>query len=327
MLRKRTVSENRLSSSNKSDGEIMKKIAMPLILVALLGQIFMGQIANAEETTESTVTTQLTSTTTASSTTAEITTTTDAPDDSADTTTTPSSVESTTTTFTPTPQSCPTDVCGWAVVADDGTVHGVIVCNNWCAGKTLPGYMGCENGCRLIVQGQQTEDGNVAGWHGSGVKYNDDTGRFTLPNDGHIDAGARMGDAYFPTTTIAEVVPQPEEGVSTTTTIPEGELQYLTLPQFYAMQEAKGVARKVFVAKRYSSCTAMRRDFPGGVQLSEKAQDVVTGKAVFRVSIPVVHKSMYLLNSRFDTDNDKVACELWQSVAKRPSGKNLRVSK
>lgn len=92
-------------------------------------------------------------------------------------------------------------MCGWAVVADDGTVHGVIVCNNWCAGRTLPGYMGCVNGCRLVVQGQQTDDGNVAGWHGPDVKYNDEEKRFSLPGGGSISAGARMEEAVFPTTT------------------------------------------------------------------------------------------------------------------------------
>lgn len=96
-------------------------------------------------------------------------------------------------------------MCGWAVVADDGTVHGVIVCNNWCAGRTLPGYMGCVNGCRLVVQGQQTADGNVAGWHGPDVKYNDEEKRFSLPGGGSISAGARMEEAVFPTTTVPDV--------------------------------------------------------------------------------------------------------------------------
>jgi hypothetical protein len=92
------------------------------------------------------------------------------------------------------------------VVADDGTVHGVIVCNNWCAGRTLPGYMGCSNGCRLVVQGQQTADGNVAGWHGPDVKYDDGAKKFTLPGGGSITAGAKMEEAVFPTTTTSIVV-------------------------------------------------------------------------------------------------------------------------
>ena len=119
--------------------------------------------------------------------------------------TTTMSAPSSSTTSPPSPQACPTDVCGWAVVADDGTVHGVIVCNNWCAGRTLPGYMGCVTGCRLVVQGQQTADGNVAGWHGPDVKYNDEEQRFSLPGGGSISAGARMEEAVFPTTTVAEV--------------------------------------------------------------------------------------------------------------------------
>lgn len=312
----------------------MKKLIIAISVLSSTIVWGMGS-ANAEDPAPTTTVAE-TTTTEAPTTTVQETTTTTTVSQSSSTTssTTSSSVEETTTTttvFVPTPQSCPTDVCGWAVVADDGTVHGVIVCNNHCSGKTLPGYMGCENGCRLIVQGQQTEDGNVAGWHGSGVTYNDETQRFALPNDGHIDAGARMEDAFFPTTTIAEVVPvaepEPEPEVTTTTTVPEGELQYLTLPQFYAMQEEKGVARKVVIARRYSSCRALRRDFPGGVQVSAKARDVVTGRAMFRVGIPVIHKSMYLLNKRFDKDNDKVACELWQSAASRQLAKPSVASK
>lgn len=94
---------------------------------------------------------------------------------------------------------CITSVCGYAVVSSTGRVHGVIVCADWCTGQTMKQeYMGCPPGCRLIVQGQQTSDGNVAGWHGADVSYDDITQRFSLPGGGWIQSGARMDDAYFP---------------------------------------------------------------------------------------------------------------------------------
>ena len=98
---------------------------------------------------------------------------------------TTTTVAPTTTTIPSNEPGCPTDVCGYAVVGDDGVVYGVIVCSNWCTGQSMQHeYMGCDpnqNGCRLIVQGQQTEDGNVAGWHGT--NYNSDG---TSSNDGSV---------------------------------------------------------------------------------------------------------------------------------------------
>ena len=97
------------------------------------------------------------------------------------------------------PARCTTDVCGYAVVDSNGVVHGVIVCSDWCTGRLMEQeYMGCPPGCRLIVQGQQTADGNVAGWHGPDVRYDDSTRSFTLPGGGSISSGARMEDAVFP---------------------------------------------------------------------------------------------------------------------------------
>lgn len=61
--------------------------------------------------------------------------------------------------------------------------------------------MGCPVGCRLVLQAQQTSDGNVAGWHGSEVRYDDDSDSFSLPNGGSLKSGERLEDAVFPTTT------------------------------------------------------------------------------------------------------------------------------
>jgi hypothetical protein len=105
-----------------------------------------------------------------------------------------------TTTVAPAPAGCPTEHCGYAVIGDDGRVYGVIVCSNWCTGQRMQdGYMGCPPGCRLVVQGQQTADGNVAGWHGPDVVYDEGKQSFSLPGGGEIRSGARMEDAVFPT--------------------------------------------------------------------------------------------------------------------------------
>jgi len=96
-------------------------------------------------------------------------------------------------------------VGGWAVVDPvTGNVHGVIVCTNDVCGPSgsfagkLPGeYMGCTN-CNLRFQTRATDDGNVAGWHGTqtnidangnasqtndgSVKWNDTTKNFTIKN-------------------------------------------------------------------------------------------------------------------------------------------------
>lgn len=233
---------------------------------------------------------------------------------------------STTTTTPPSPDQCPTNVCGWAVVADDGTVHGVIVCNNWCSGRTLPGYMGCESGCRLIVQGQQTQDGNVAGWHGNGTRYNDGTQSFALPGGGTINAGARMEDAVFPTTTTTAPVvestvesqTQPEEQI-TTTTVTTGESQFITLSQFRAENPK---TRIVLKPKRYASCAQLLTDYPGGVQFSPKVRDSVPRLAIARLGIPVIYPTVYRLNAKLDTDKDKVVCEQWQLAVSHQSEKH-----
>ena len=109
---------------------------------------------------------------------------------------------------------CVSNVCGYAVVSPTGRVHGVVVCSDWCTGQiTSQEYMGCPAGCRLIVQAQQTADGNVAGWHGPEVVFDDATQRFSLPGGGWIQSGARMEDAYFPPSSSS---PSPGGGTTPT---------------------------------------------------------------------------------------------------------------
>lgn len=95
-------------------------------------------------------------------------------------------------------------------MASSGVVHGVIVCTvdvcgssgEW-GGRLPVEFMGCPPGCRLVLQAQQTSDGNVAGWHGGEVRYDDDSGSFSLPNGGSLRSGDRLEDAVFPTTTVS----------------------------------------------------------------------------------------------------------------------------
>lgn len=83
-------------------------------------------------------------------------------------------------------------VGGWAVVdPNTGNVHGVIVCTNdvcgpsgsW-GGKMPVDYMGC-SGCDLRFQTKATDDGNVAGWHGTQTNI-DENGDASQSNDGSV---------------------------------------------------------------------------------------------------------------------------------------------
>ena len=71
--------------------------------------------------------------------------------------------------------STPSGLGGYAVVAPDGRVCGVIVAtssdpfNN--GGKMSNSYMGCPAGSPIVFQTFPSSDGNVAGWHGQDVFY------------------------------------------------------------------------------------------------------------------------------------------------------------
>jgi hypothetical protein len=90
------------------------------------------------------------------------------------------------------PAEALTGVGGWAVVDPvTGNVHGVIVCTNDVCGPSgswsgkLPGeYMGCTN-CNLRFQTRATDDGNVAGWHGTQTNI-DQNGNASQTNDGSV---------------------------------------------------------------------------------------------------------------------------------------------
>jgi hypothetical protein len=82
---------------------------------------------------------------------------------------------------------------GWAVVdPTTGIVYGVIV-GDWDEEtweevkntRTVDGFMGCPAPCELRFQTRATEDGNVAGWHGTQTNIDAD-GNATQTNDGSV---------------------------------------------------------------------------------------------------------------------------------------------
>jgi hypothetical protein len=82
---------------------------------------------------------------------------------------------------------------GWAVIdPTTGIVYGVIV-GDWNEEtweevkntRTVDGYMGCPAPCELRFQTRATEDGNVAGWHGTQTNIDAD-GNATQTNDGSV---------------------------------------------------------------------------------------------------------------------------------------------
>ena len=163
--------------------------------------------------------TETTATTSSTSSTSSTTTVAGGSSTSSTTTVAGGSSTSSTTTVAPSSGSlarCPTAVCGYAVVDDQNYVYGVIVCSDACTGTRMTqSYMGCPAGCRLILQAQQTSDGNVAGWHGQDVKYNEGSQTFSLPSGGTLKSGDKLEEAVFPTTTTTST-----SVVSSSTTSP-----------------------------------------------------------------------------------------------------------
>ena len=92
-----------------------------------------------------------------------------------------SSTSSTTTTNNNTTTN---QLNGYAVVHPTGYVCGVIVGGSYFAGndKTMTSeYMGCPVGSKIISQTNASPEGNVAGWHGQNVTY--DQNQFVIKND------------------------------------------------------------------------------------------------------------------------------------------------
>ena len=327
---------------------------------------------------------------------------------STSTTTVTDGSSSTSTTTIAQPVSlahCPTAVCGYAVVDDQNYVYGVIVCSDACTGTRMTdSYMGCPAGCRLILQAQQTSDGNVAGWHGQDVKYDESSGSYTLPGGGTLKSGDKLEDAIFPkVVTVVDIVsPEVVETIAApsgklyentndyanaeTETVVTSSLISVELPTFqvheldyqvsfdpngaepefliasgkivndsissdvvkqsvgslrFSVNAAKNSSKivlrleqlrgkngllklslrkaamnfaeigvKINAPKKYSSCRALVKDYPGGVIASAKWTDKKTKKQKFDYyAKPTLNNKVFVLNQKLDFDKDKIVCE------------------
>ena len=300
---------------------------------------------------------------------------------------------------------CPTAVCGYAVVDDQNYVYGVIVCSDACTGTRMTdSYMGCPPGCRLILQAQQTSDGNVAGWHGQDVKYDESSGSYTLPGGGTLKSGDKLEDAIFPkVVTVVDIVsPEVVETIAApsgklyentndyanaeTETVVTSSMISVELPTFqvheldyqvsfdpngaepefliasgkivndsissdvvkqsvgslrFSVNAAKNSSKivlrleqlrgkngllklslrkaamnfaeigvKINAPKKYSSCRALVKDYPGGVIASAKWTDKKTKKQKFDYyAKPTLNNKVFVLNQKLDFDKDKIVCE------------------
>jgi hypothetical protein len=327
---------------------------------------------------------------------------------STSTTTVGDSSSSTSTTTVAQPSAlahCPTAACGYAVVDDQNYVYGVIVCSDACTGTRMTqSYMGCPAGCRLILQTQQTSDGNVAGWHGQDVKYDENSGSYTLPGGGTLKSGDKLEDAVFPkVVTVGDII-LPD--VVETIAAPSGKLYENTndyanaevetvvtssmisveLPTFQVheldyqvsfdpngaepeflissgkivnesissnvvkqsvgslrfsvnaeknsskivlrLEQLRGkngllklslrkasinyaeIGVKINAPRKYSTCRALVKDYPGGVITSAKWIDKKTKKQKFDYyAKPTLNNKVFVLNQKLDFDKDKIVCE------------------
>jgi hypothetical protein len=60
-----------------------------------------------------------------------------------------------------------------------------------------------------------------------------------------------------------------------------------------------------FAAKKYANCTALNKDYPGGVSKSSKTKN----KGGKTKKTPKVSASIYAANSKMDRGKDGIACE------------------
>ena len=176
----------------------------------------------ATTTTVATSSTVATTTTVLSGSSSSSTTTTSilSGSSSSSTTTVPSGSSSSSTTTTTSVRAInpcldpanPNYVCGWAALGVDNQVTNVIVCSFAVCGT------GSFGGMRLVLQTQQQEGGNVAGWNGG--SYDDKSATFSLPGGGTLKSGDKLEEAVFPTTTTTSTSVVSSSTTSPTATVP-----------------------------------------------------------------------------------------------------------
>jgi hypothetical protein len=175
--------------------------------------------AAATSTTTATTTTETTTTVSGGSSSSSTTTVSGGSSSSSTTTVSGGSSSSSTTTTTAAGATnpCldpanPNYACGWAVLGTNNQVTSVIVCTFSVCGS------GSFGGMRLVLQTQQQDGGNVAGWSGS--TYDDKSATFLLPGGGTLKSGDKIEEAVFPTTTTTSTTVVSSSTTSLTTTVP-----------------------------------------------------------------------------------------------------------
>ena len=97
----------------------------------------------------------------------------------------------------PTISGSGTQFGGYAVIHPDGHVCGVTVSNGafvFNSTGTMPiEYMGCPIGSPLVFQTKPSPTGNVAGWHGANILYNN--GTFYITSNGKVSTTIKDGIA------------------------------------------------------------------------------------------------------------------------------------
>lgn len=83
-------------------------------------------------------------------------------------------------TTAPSSSSVSKEIGGYAIIAADGTVTSVIVADQEFADWAMTNPQSPFYGLKIVKQTNATADGNVAGWHGENVTYDESTGNFEI---------------------------------------------------------------------------------------------------------------------------------------------------
>ena len=180
-----------------------------------------------------------------------------------------------TPTATPAPVSEPRGLGGYAVIHPDGHVCGVIVGNSYFGNndRTMTSeYMGCPVGSPIIFQTKPSPTGNVAGWHGSNVTYNN--GVFTITNNGQVamtisdgiatDSTGRMWDTGSGVTLRAATVvtppTPPQSDTATATSAPSSTI--VETPTAMARVETTTITMPVAIPAPDEDLSTLDEIFP-----------------------------------------------------------------
>ena len=214
----------------------------------------------------------------------DATTTTIATAASSSTTTASSTTTTTVAAGTGSTNPClrPGYACGWAMLDSNNRVTNVIVCTfEVCGGGTWAGQ-------RVVLQTQQSADGNVAGWRDS--TYVESSKSFALPGGGTIRSGDKIEEAVFPTTTTTT---QPQS----TTTL-DGSPS-TTAPSTTTTAAPSPVTVERIVTEEKREYATVDRYVAGETQIVETDSQIV-------VQLPELAPSLTDIVVSFDPDGPEV---------------------